>query len=142
MVARSCSILEYEAHELLKGMGYKVHILQKTHNKHSLPLCVVAFREPGETRYIRIRKVTRRPAIVKDVEASCCREVALYRKLLARSPPDPGLHCEVWIFAAHTGFHCYEVLQDSIMEIPTPKPMDADVLPGFPKNPVPVGGSA
>jgi len=142
MAARSCSILEYEAHELLRGMGYRVHILLKTHNKHSMPLCVVAFREPGETRYVRIRKVTRRPATVKDVEASCCREVALYRKLLARSPPDPGLHCEVWIFAAQSGFHWYEVLRESIMEIPAPSLMEGDVLPVFPKNPVPVGGSA
>ena len=142
MVARSCYILEFEAHELLRGLGYNVRILQTTHNKHGTTLCIVAFRKTGETRYVRIKKVTRRPAIITDVEARCCREVALYRRLLACIQPDPGLHCEIWIFDVQTGFHCYEVLRDSIREIPTPALKDDNVLPVFPKNPVPTGGTA
>ena len=142
MVARFCYVPEYEAHELLRGLGYRVHILQKAHNHHSMPLCVVAFREPDETRYVRIRNVTRRPATMKDVEDCCCKEIALYRKMLTRSRPDPGLHYEIWIFAPKTGFYCYEVLRDSITEIPTPMLKDDDVLPVLPKSPVPTGGSA
>jgi hypothetical protein len=141
MVTWSCSILEYEAHELLKGLGYKVHILQRMNNKHSMPLCVVAFRPPGETRFVRIRKVTRRPVIMKDVEDGCYREIVLFRKMLARSQPDPGLHCEIWIFSPRTGFHCYEVLRDSITVIPTPTLKDDDMPPVFSKNLVPAGDS-
>jgi hypothetical protein len=136
MTARFCYILEYEAQELLRAQGYKVHILQKNNRKHALPLCVVAFREPGETRYVRLRKVSRKIPVLADVEACCAKEIALYRKVLARSPADPGLHCEIWIYAIKTGFHCYEVLQDSIREIPTPASAGADSLPVILKCPM------
>ena len=142
MAARFCYILEYEAQELLRAQGYKVHILQKNNSKHALPLCVVAFREPGETRYVRIRKVSRKIPVLADVEACCSKEIALYRKVLARLPADPGLHCEIWIYAIKTGFHCYEVLQDNIKEILTPALDRADSLPISLKSPVPSGGAS
>jgi len=122
MVVRSYNILESEAKQLLRGVGYKCRILQKKNDRQGMPFGLVAFRTSGETRYIRIRKVTRRPATMKDVAARCDREIALYQRWLSRLQPDPVLHCEIWIFAVRTGFHCYEVLQDSIREIPTPGP--------------------
>ena len=128
MAARFCYILEYEAQELLRADGYKVHILQKSHARNALPLCVVAFRAPGETRYVRIHKVDRKNPTTADVERCCAKEIALYRKVMARSPADPGLHCEIWLYALRTGFHCYEVTADSIREIPTPDPPGAGSL--------------
>ena len=136
MAARFCYILEYEAQELLRALGYRVHILQKNRSKNALPLCVVAFKEPGETRYVRIRKVSRKVPVLADVEEHCAKEIALYRKVLARSPDDAGLHCEIWLYAVRTGFHCYEVLKDTITEIPTPAPADGETLPATLKCPM------
>ena len=142
MTARFCYILEYEAQELLRAQGYKVYILRKARSQNALPLCVVAFREPGETRYVRIRKVSRKIPVLADVEECCAKEIALYRKVLARSPADTGLHCEIWLYALRTGFHCYEVLQDKIIEIPTPAPADGDSQPVILKCPMLARGAS
>jgi len=142
MAARFCYILEYEAQELLRADGYKVHILQKSHARNALPLCVVAFRAPGETRYVRIRKVDRKKPAPADVERCCAKEIALYRTVIARSPADPDLHCEIWLYAIRTGFHCYEVTAESILPIPTPDPAGADSLAVMIRCPVLRRGAA
>jgi hypothetical protein len=128
MAARPCYILEYEAQELLRAEGYKTHIQKKSERRDSLPLCVVAFREPGETRYVRICTAGGKIPTPAEIEERCAKEITLYRKIQARSPGDAGRHCEIWFYAVRTGFHCYEVLADSIQKIPTPAPVGAGPL--------------
>lgn len=131
MAARACHILEYEAQELLRADGYRTQVLPKNTAKNALPLCVVAFRPPGETRYVRVGAVRRKKPEPEDVERWCGKEIALYRTIQARMPVDPGLHCEIWIYAQRTGFHCYEITQGSVMEIPAPDPSGAGSLAGM-----------
>jgi hypothetical protein len=120
MVARFCFILENEAQELLRAQGYGVEILKKPVDRHGLPLCILAQREPGETRYIVIHKEISKPGALADVEVRCRKIIGQYRKFMAGTPADPGRRCEFWISTSRSGFHCYEVMQDRIQEIAIP----------------------
>ncbi|MDO8872297.1 MAG: hypothetical protein Q7V05_16255, partial [Methanoregula sp.] len=48
----------------------------------------------------------------------CGPDIVLLRKYLTRHLKETGLHCEIWIYTLHYGFSCFEVLMDSIREIP------------------------
>ncbi len=120
MVARFCFILENEAQELLRAQGYRVHILKKPADRPGLPLCILALREPGETRYVVIHKEISIPCALTDVKVRCRKIIEQYRKFMAVTPADSGRRCEFWIYSSRSGFQCYEVLQDCIQEISIP----------------------
>lgn len=120
MVARFCFILENEAQDLLRAQGYQVQILKKPADRHGLSICILAQREPGETRYIVILKEFSKPGALADVEVWCRKIIEQYRRFMAGAPADPGRRCEFWIYSSRSGFHCYEVLQDGIREISMP----------------------
>jgi len=128
VTSRRCTILEEGVRELLELHHYTVRIMPVGCNKHYPPAHIVASRGPGETRYIRIRKKSTRSREIQDIETRCKGEIALYRKILSRPAIITGLHCEIWIYCLYDGYHCFEVLCESVREIPR--------LP--PKKPVPV----
>ena len=130
MAARACHILEYEAQELLRADGYRTQVLPKNNARNALPLCIIAFRPPGETRYVRVLTVDRKDPGPEDVERCCGKEIILYRTILARVPVDPELHCEIWLSAPKTGLHCFEITPGSIVPIPVPNPPGAGSLAG------------
>jgi hypothetical protein len=87
-------------------------------NKRLPPAHLVATRPSGETWFIRIQKIAHCPATVLTVETNCGKDLVQFRKHLSRNPGVTGLHCEIWIYTLCHGFRCFEVLTDSIREIP------------------------
>ena len=118
MTSRRCIVLEEGVRELLECHHYQVRIVPVGYKRHYLPVHIVASRGPGETRYIRIKKVSRKLRTIQNIETRCRLEIRQYRKILSRSEGFPGLHCEIWIYSLYDGYHCYEVLTGSVREIP------------------------
>ena len=48
----------------------------------------------------------------------CGLDLAQFRKHIARQHREAGFHYEIWIYSLTHGFRCFEVLRDSIREIP------------------------
>ena len=129
MTSRRCIVLEEGVRELLEYNHYQVRIVPVGYNKHYLPVHLVASRGPGETRFIRIKKVIHRSRIARNIETRCRLEIRQYRKILSGPEGFPGLHCEIWIYSPRDGFHCYEVLTVSVREIPKLAPDTGGLLP-------------
>ena len=127
MTSRRCILLEEGVRELLELDHYTVRIIPVGYTQRSPPVHIVASRGPGETRYIRIKKVIHRSRIARNIETRCRVEIRQYRRILSGPEGIPGLHCEIWIYSPYDGFHCYEVLLGSVREIPQLVP-DADEL--------------
>ena len=66
MTSRRCIVLEEGVRELLELNHYTIHIVPVGYNKNSPPAHLVASREPDETRYIRIKKVSRRSRTTQE----------------------------------------------------------------------------
>jgi hypothetical protein len=130
MTSRRCIVLENGARELLESEQYTVRIVPVGYNRHLPPVHLVASR-PGETRYIRIKKVCYRSRTARHIETRCRSEIGLYRRILSGPGVIPGLHCEIWIYSPYDGYHCFEVLPGGVREIPR--------LAGDTGNPVPEG---
>jgi hypothetical protein len=130
MTSRRCIILEEGVRELLELDHYTVRILPAIYNRHSLPVHLIASQGPDERRYIRIRKSYRRRRTIQNVETMCWRDIVLYRRILSYTDRVAGLHCEIWIYSPYDGYHCFEVLPDSIREIPQLVPYTGEGLPG------------
>jgi len=129
VTSRRCIILEEGVRELLELHRYTVRILPAIYNRHSLPVHLVASRGPDETRYIRIRKSYRRRRTIQNVETMCRHEIVLYRRILSGPGRIAGLHCEIWIYSPHDGYHCFEVLYGSVRELPKLVPDTGEPLP-------------
>jgi hypothetical protein len=130
MTSRRCILLEDGVRELLESDHYTVRIMPVGYTQRSPPVHLVASRGPGETRYIRIRKVIHRSRIAQNIETRCRGEIRQYRRILSGPEGIPGLHCELWIYSPHDGFHCYEVLTGSVREIPRLVPDAGGPRPG------------
>ncbi|MCX6697693.1 MAG: hypothetical protein NTV84_09090 [Methanoregula sp.] len=118
MTSRRSTLIEEGARELLQLHGYTVRTIPPEFNKRYPPAHLVASRGTGETRFSRIRKISRRPTTVKTVESHCTKDLVQYRKHLFRHPEETGLHCEIWLYFLSYGFCCFEVLIDRVQEIP------------------------
>ena len=130
MTSRRCILLEEGVRELLELEHYTVRIIPVGYSQRSPPVHIVASRGPGETRYIRIKKVIHRSRTAQNIETRCRREIRQYRRILSEQEGIPGLHCEIWIYSPYDGFHCYEVLFGSVREIPKLVPDAGGPLPG------------
>jgi hypothetical protein len=130
VTSRRCILLEEGVRELLELEHYTVRIMPVGYSQRSPPVHLVASRGPGETRYIRIRKVIHRSRIAQNIETRCRGEIRQYRRILSGPEGTPGLHCELWIYSPHDGFHCYEVLIGSVREIPRLVPDAGGPRPG------------
>jgi hypothetical protein len=122
VTSRRCIVLEEGVRELLELNHYTIQIVPVGYNKHSPPAHLVASRKPDETRYIRIKKVSHRSRTIQDIETMCKNEIIQYRKMLLRSAGVTGLHCELWIYTLLDGYRCFEVLKESVREIPKLSP--------------------
>ena len=131
MTSRRGTLIEEGARELLQLHGYMVRIIPPEFNKRYPPAHLVASLVTGEIRYIRIRKISRRPSAVETVESHCTKDLEQYRKHLSRYPKDTRLHCEIWLYSLSYGFCCFEVLIDNVREIPQfSLVLTADILNG------------
>jgi hypothetical protein len=128
VTSRRCILLEEGIRELLESDHYTVRILPVGYTRRSPPVHIVATRGPGETRYIRIKKVIHRSRIAQNIETRCRIEIRQYRRILSGPEEIPGLHCELWFYSPYDGFHCYEVLPGSVREIPRLVPETGELL--------------
>jgi len=129
MTSRRCIVLEEGVRELLEYHHYQVRIVPVGYKKHYLPVHLVASRGPGETRFIRIKKVSRKLRTIQNIETTCRNEIVQYRKILSGPGRDTGLHCEIWIYSLYDGYHCFEVFTGSVREIPKLAPDTGVPLP-------------
>ena len=118
MTSRRGTLVEEGARELLQVHGYSVNVIPSGFNKKYPPAHLVATRPPGETRFIRIRKFSHRPSTIDMIMQKCSLDVAQFRKHIARHIGHAEYHYEIWIYSLTHGFRCFEVLRDSIREIP------------------------
>ena len=129
MTSRRCTVLEEGARELLELHHYTVRIIAVGYPHHAPPVHLVASRGQDETRYIRIKKVSRKFRTLQAVETRCRNELVLYRRILSAPGRETGLHCEIWIYSLYDGYHCFEVLAGSVREIPKLTPYTGIPLP-------------
>ena len=130
MTSRRCIVLEEGVRQLLELHHYAVRIVPVGYTQRSPPVHLVATRGPGETRYIRIKKVIHRSRIALNIETRCRGEIRQYRRILSGPGGGAGLHCEIWVYSPYDGYHCFEVLTGSVREIPKLVPDAGEPLPG------------
>ncbi|MDO9326811.1 MAG: hypothetical protein Q7T80_17825 [Methanoregula sp.] len=118
MTSRRCTVLEQGALELLRLNGYEVRIDSTGQNQQRPLAHLVASQKAGETRYIRIRKYTRRAVTPDQVERCCLRDILRFRSAMAREHRDPSIQYEIWLYTLSHGYRCFEILPERIREIP------------------------
>jgi hypothetical protein len=118
MTSRRGTLVEEGARELLQVHGYAVDVIPPGFNKRFPPAHLVATRPTGEKRFIRIRKFSKLPSTVEMVMQKCGLDLTQFRKHLERHIDKAEYHYEIWIYSLTYGFRCFEVLRDSIREIP------------------------
>ena len=126
MTSRRCMVLEQGACEQLRLHGYKVRIIPTGNDRRLPPAHLVACRS-GETRYIRIYKLSYRPATIDTVEQYFSRVILRYRTEMARHPDAP-IRYECWLYRLKHGYHCFEILPDRILEIPPTGKLPVHIL--------------
>jgi len=117
MTSRRCTVLEQGACELLRLNGYEVRIVPNGQGDKRLPPAYLVAEKSCETRYIRIYKLSYRPATIDTVERYFTRAVLRYRHEMARHPGSP-IWYEIWLYTVHHGYRCFTILPDRIQEIP------------------------
>jgi hypothetical protein len=117
MTSRRCTVLEQGACEQLRLNGYEVRILPTGNDKRLPPAHLVASRS-GETRYIRIYKMSHRHAAIDTVEHYFTRDIVRYRSQMARYPQNATSRYEIWLYTLTHGYHCFWILPEQIQEIP------------------------
>jgi hypothetical protein len=118
MTSRRGTLVEDGARELLQLHGYAVDVIPPGFNKKYPPAHLVATLPTGETRFIRIRKLSHLPSTIETVMRKCGMDLAQFRKHHTCHACEAGFHYEIWIYSLTHGFRCFEVLRDSIREIP------------------------
>lgn len=120
MTSRRGTLIEDGARELLQVHGYSVEVIPPGFRKRFPPAHLVASLPKGETRYIRIRKLSHLPSTPATILQKCSRDLEQFRKHRARHGDRTSVHYEIWIYSLTYGFRCFEMLRDSIREIPKP----------------------
>ncbi len=127
MTSRRGKLVEEGARQLLQVNGYTVRVIPPGYNKGYPPAHLVASLQSGETRFIRIKKISHLSPTVDTVVMKCGNDLVQFRKHLSRHPEEAGLHCEIWIYTLGQGFRCFEVLMDSVREIPKHSRVSPDI---------------
>jgi hypothetical protein len=117
MTSRRGTVIEEGAAEILQMHGYSVRIVPSGFDRRAPPGHLVATKA-GETRFIRVRKISRLPICTATIEYHCMQDVALFRKYLACHPGTTGLCCEIWTYTISHGFRPFAVSLDTVREIP------------------------
>jgi hypothetical protein len=117
MTSRRCTVLEQGACEQLRLHGYDVRITPAWRDPRLPPAHVVAVKREGETRYIRIYKMSARLANIYRVEECFAQLILRYRTEMACHPDSP-IRYEIWLYTVHYGYRCFAILPDRIQEIP------------------------
>jgi len=118
MTSRRGTLVEEGARELLQVHGYRVEVIPSGFNRKYPPAHLIATLPVGETRLIRIRKFSHLPSTVDTVLQKCAHDIVQFRKHMAHHPDGLGSHYEIWIYSLTHGFRCFEVMRESIREIP------------------------
>ena len=118
MTSRRGTLVEEGARELLRFHGYTVQILPPGFNKRLPPVHLIATHPSGETRYIRIQKVSRKMPTAESLDLYCANDLVQLRKYTSGDPEGGAHRCEIWIYTLTHGFRCFEILADDIREIP------------------------
>jgi len=118
MTSRRGTLVEDGARELLQVHGYNVRVIPPGFNRQYPPVHLVAAMPSGEMRFIRIWKLSRQPSTIETIERKCSGTVSLFRKHQSKQSGKCSVHYEIWIYTLSYGFRCFEVLMDSIREIP------------------------
>jgi hypothetical protein len=118
MTSRRGTLVEEGARELLQLHGYSVRVLPPGFNKRLPPVHLIATGSSGETRFIRIQKLSHRSPTAESIERYCPNDFMQLRKYISTHPSAVGLRCEIWIYSLTHGFKCFEILADDIREIP------------------------
>lgn len=118
MTSRRGTLVEDGARELLQINGYAVQVIPPGFNKRYPPAHLVATRPSGETRYIRIRKLSHRPSSPETIRVNCAADILRYRRHSSMQIKGTRLRYEIWIYSLTHGFRCFEVLKKSVREIP------------------------
>jgi hypothetical protein len=117
MTSRRCTVLEQGACEQLRLHGYDVRITPAWRDPRLPPAHVVAVKREGETRYIRIYKMSARLANIYRVEECFAQLILRYRTEMACHPDSP-IRYEIWLYTLHYGYRCFAILPDRIQENP------------------------
>jgi hypothetical protein len=117
MTSRRCTVLEQGACEQLRLNGYEVRILSHGKDQRFPPAHLVAGKKSGETRYIRIYKMSARLANIYRLEECFAQVILRNRTEMARHPDSP-IRYEIWLHTVHLGYRCFAILPDRIQEIP------------------------
>jgi hypothetical protein len=118
VTSRRGTLVEDAARGLLQYNGYTVQIVPPGFNKKLPPVHLIATHSSGETRFIRIQKVSRKLLTAESLDRYCSNDLVQLRKTLAGNFGVEGPRCEIWIYTLSFGFRCFEILPDDIREIP------------------------
>jgi hypothetical protein len=118
MTSRRGTLVEDGARELLQIHGYRVRVIPPGSNKRFPPAHLVATHPSGETRFIRIRKLSHQPSTTETVERKCSNDLVQFRKHIAGHPHETRSQYEIWIYSVTYGFRCFRIRMNSIREIP------------------------
>jgi len=118
MTSRRGTLVEEGARELLQAHGYTVKVIPCGFDKRAPPAHLVATKATGETRFIRIQKISHQPICVETIKRKCTHDITRFRRYLESHPEQALLHCEIWTYSLWHGFRPFEVRRDSIREIP------------------------
>ncbi|OPY37372.1 MAG: hypothetical protein A4E35_01287 [Methanoregula sp. PtaU1.Bin051] len=129
MTSRRCVVLEQGVREQLQRAGYTVQAVPPVFLKKLPPAHLIATRGALETRYIRIRKMSRTEPTVANVERFLGRDITRYRTCMERRRAMPGLHYEIWVSTLRHGLTCFEVYKDRVREIPRIPPATPAAVP-------------
>ncbi|WP_321504567.1 hypothetical protein [uncultured Methanoregula sp.] len=120
MTSRRGTLVEDGARELLQVSGYAVRIVPPGYPRGYPPVHLIATRPSGETRFIRVRKISRRPSTAESIPIDFPLDLARLREYLSGHSGVTGLRCELWLYSLTYGFRCFEILPESIREIREP----------------------
>jgi hypothetical protein len=117
MTSRRGTLIENGARELLQLHGYSVRVLPPGFHRRLPPVHLIATHPSGETRLIRVRKITRRMPTAESLDLYCPNDLVQLRKYVSGAQPAIA-RCEIWAYSLTHGFRCFEITKDAIREIP------------------------
>jgi len=129
MTSRRCVVLEQGVREQLQRAGYTVQTVPPVFSRNLPPAHLIATRD-GETRYIRLRKISRQGPTVETVARFFGRDLIRFRTCMWRRPMLPGLRYELWLCTVCHGITCFEVTEDRVKEIPRIPPSGSAIVAG------------
>ena len=127
MTCRRCTVLEQGACEQLRLHGYEVRIHSPVKDQRCPPAHLAATKKSGETRSIRIYKISARLANIYRLEECFGPVILRYLTEMARHP-DPLIRYEIWLYLVHPGYRCFVILPDRVRQIPQMRNLPVHIL--------------